>query len=136
MMNEMLANDVLSLTQRNMQEYMQRHDVQYVAEDAIFRNMATGETYKGRAEIGAMLHYIYHVAFDATAETISQIITEDKALLEGSFKGRHIGEFAGMPATHKEVNVPLCVIYDLEGGFINEARIYMPVNMLLEQLAS
>jgi len=126
--------DVLSLTQRNMQTYMQTHDVQYVAEDAVFRNMATGEVHKGRAEIGAMLHYIYHVAFEATAETTNQIITEDKAVLEGFFKGRHIGEFAGMPPTNKEVSVPLCVIYDMEGGFINEARIYMPVNILMQQL--
>lgn len=133
-MPETLENEVLSLTQRNMQDYMQTHDVQYVAEDAVFKNMATGEIHKGRANIGAMLHYMYHVAFDAKAEVTSQIITEEKALLEGFFKGQHIGEFAGMPPTHKEVNVPLCVIYDMEGGFINEARIYMPVNVLMQQL--
>lgn len=127
-------DSVLSLTQRNMQDYMQTHDVQYIAEDAVFKHMATGEQYKGRAEIGAMLHYIYHVAFDAKAEVTSSIITEDKALLEGFFTGKHIGEFAGMPATNKEVNVPLCVVYDLEGGFINEARIYMPVNVMMQQL--
>jgi len=133
-MPETWENDVLSLTQRNMQDYMQTHDVQYVAEDAVFKNMATGEVYKGRSDIEAMLHYMYHVAFDAKAETTNQIITEEKALLEGFFRGTHIGSFAGIPPTNKEVNVPLCVTYDIEGGFINEARIYMPVNLLLQQL--
>ena len=133
-MPQTLENEVLSLTQRNMQDYMQTHDVRYVAEDAVFRNMATGEVHKGRNDIGAMLHYMYHVAFEATVETTNQIILEDKALLEGLFKGKHIGEFAGMPPTNKEVSVPLCVSYDLEGGLINEARIYMPVNILLQQL--
>ena len=129
-----LENDVLSLTQRNMQDYMQTHDVRYVAEDAVFKNMATGEVHKGRDDIGAMLHFMYHVAFDATLEVTNQIILEDKALLEGFFTGKHIGEFAGMPPTNKEVRVPLCVSYDLEEGLINEARIYMPVNILLQQL--
>jgi len=129
-----LENDVLSLTQRNMQDYMQTHDVRYVAEDAVFKNMATGDIHKGRADIGAMLHHIYHEAFEATVETTNQIILEDKALLEGFFTGKHIGEFAGMQPTNKEVRVPICVSYDLEEGLINEARIYMPVNILLQQL--
>lgn len=133
-MPETLDNEVLSLTQRNMQDYMQTHDVRYVAEDAVFKNMATGEVHKGREDIGAMLQYMYHTAFEATAEVTNQIITEDKALLEGFFKGTHIGEFAGIAPTHKEVNVPLCVTYDLEEGLINEARIYMPVNVMLQQL--
>ena len=102
-MGELQANEALSLTQRNMQEYSQTHDVQFVAEDGVFKNMATGETYKGRAEVGSMLNYMYHTAFEATAETTSEIITEDKAVLEGIFKGKHIGEFAGIPATNKEV---------------------------------
>lgn len=133
-MAETLDNEVLSLTQRNMQDYMQTHDVRYVSEDAVFKNMATGEVHKGRADIEAMLHYMYHVAFDATLEVTNQIVTEDKALLEGFFKGQHIGAFAGVAPTHKEVNVPLCVTYDLEDGLINEARIYMPVNVMLQQL--
>ncbi|HYH15907.1 MAG TPA: ester cyclase [Flavisolibacter sp.] len=133
-MQGMLEKDVLSLTQRNMQDYMQTHNVQFVAQDAIFKLMATGEVYKGRAEIGAMLHYMYRMAFDAKAIITNQMITENKALVEGYFRGRHIGPFAGVLPTNKEVNVPLCVVYDMEGGFINEARIYMPVNVLMQQL--
>ena len=129
-------NNVLSLVQRNLQDYFQTHDVQYIAEDGVFINMSTGEKHKGRAEIGALLHFMYHVAFDAKAEITNQIITENRALIEGRFKGKHIGEIAGIPATGKEVDVPLCVTYDLEEGLINEARIYMPVNILMEQLTT
>jgi len=39
-------------------------------EDAIFKNLSRDEVYYGRAEIGAMLNYIYHVAFDAKSKTI------------------------------------------------------------------
>ncbi len=45
--------------------------------------------------------------------------------------GKHIGEFAGIPATGKDVKVPLCVVYDLENDRIKRGRVYfeMPVSM-------
>jgi predicted ester cyclase len=133
-MEEMLEKAVPSIAQQNMQDYVQTHDVKYVAEDGVFKNMDTGEAHKGRTEIGAMLHYMYHVAFDASAEVTNLVVTENKALLEALFKGTHIGEIAGIAATNKKVNVPFCVCYDLEGGLIKEARIYMSLNVLLQQL--
>lgn len=121
-------------TQNNVLAYFETHDVNYLTEDAVFKNLSTGETYTGRAEIGAMLHYIYHVAFDAKAEITNYIITEDKALLEGIFKGRHTGEIGGIAATHKEVSVPLSVSYTLRDGKISEGRIYMLNDVLMQQL--
>jgi predicted ester cyclase len=129
-----LQKDLLATTQKNMLAYFETHDVKYIAEDAVFKNLSTGEVHKGRAEIGAMLHYMYHVAFDAKAEFKSYIITEDKAVVEGLFKGKHIGELQGIAPTNKEVSVPLCVTYDLKNGLIQEARIFMLVDVLQQQL--
>jgi steroid delta-isomerase-like uncharacterized protein len=130
----MLKSNALAIAEKNMLDYFQTHDLTYVAEDAVFKNLSTGEVHKGKADIGAMLHYIYHVAFDAKAEISSYIITENKAQLEGLFKGRHIGELQGIPATNKEVSVPLCVTYDLQDGLIKEARIFMMMNVMMRQL--
>ena len=124
----------LQETEKNFKAYFESHDVQYVAEDAVFINMGTGEETRGREAIGAMLHYIYHVAFDAHAETISYLVTEDRALLEGYFIGTHISEFAGIPATNKKVKVPLCVTYELENGFIKSGRVYMLGDVMMRQL--
>jgi len=134
MQETLQGKDALTRAQKNMLDYFLTHDVKYVADDGVFRHMSSGEVYKGRAEIGAMLHYIYHVAFDAKAEMKSYAITEDKAVVEGIFKGRHIGEFAGIPATQKEVSVPMAITYDLKDGFIKEARVYMLTDVLLHQL--
>jgi steroid delta-isomerase-like uncharacterized protein len=134
-MEEMtLQKEALSVTQQNVLAYFNTHDVKYVAEDAVFKNLNTGETHKGRAEIGAMLHYIYHVAFDAKAEIKSYIITENKAQLEVVIKGRHIGEIAGIPPTNKEVSIPASVSYDLKDGLIQEARIYLLADVMMQQL--
>lgn len=133
-MEETLHTEALTTTQQNLLAYFQTHDVKYVAEDAVYRNLSTGETYTGRAEIGGLLHFIYHVAFDAKAEKLNYIITEDKALLEGYFKGRHIGEINGIQPTNKEVDVPFCVSYDLKDGLIQEGRIYMLGEVMMKQL--
>jgi predicted ester cyclase len=134
-MEEMtLQKEALTTAQKNMLAYFETHDVNYVAEDAVFKNLNTGEMHKGRTEIGAMLHYMYHVAFDAKAEVKNYIITEEKAEFEGLFKGRHIGEIAGIQPTNKEVSVPLCVTYDLKNGLIKEARIYLLADVMMQQL--
>jgi predicted ester cyclase len=63
------------------------------------------------------------------------VITKNHALLEASFVGKHIGEFAGISATGKQVNVPLCVSYDLnEDGLIQNGRIYMLTDVMMQQL--
>ena len=119
----------------NMEQYFKTHDTSYVAENTVFINMTTGEEVKGRQAVADMLHYIYHVAFDAKAIVINTVITEKNALLEASFVGKHIGEFAGISATGKEVYVPLCVTYDLNSeGLIEKARIYMLADVMIKQL--
>ena len=133
-MPDVLEQGTLATTRQNLLDYFQTHDVKYIADDAIFKNLSTGEVYSGKAEIAAMLHFIYHVGFDARAEMISHIITEDKAVVEGFFKGRNIGPLPGIPATNKEVDVPICINYDLKDGLIKEARIYMMTEVMTKQL--
>lgn len=118
----------------NMTAYFQTHDPKYVAPDAEFMDMTTGQVTKGRDEIGKMLHHIYHIAFDARAEVSGTVITDSNAVLEATFTGKHIGEFAGIPATGKSVRVPLCVVYELKDGMIARARVYMLVSVMLQQL--
>ena len=134
-MEEMiLERDALSIAKENFENFLATHDVQYVAEDALYKNLSTGDEYRGREAIGGMLHYMYHVAFDARAEITNTIITEKKAMFEGNFNGRHIGEFAGVQPTNKEISVHICVCYDLENGLIKKGRIYFLGDELMKQL--
>jgi predicted ester cyclase len=81
-----------------------------------------------------MLNYFYRIAFDATAELKNLIIADGKAVWEGDFVGKHTGEFAGVPATNKNVRVPLCVVYDLENDKIKRGRVYFEMPALMVQL--
>jgi steroid delta-isomerase-like uncharacterized protein len=135
-MEEMiLEKDALSIAKENFENFLATHDVKYIAEDVVYKNMSTGEVYNSKEEVGAMLNFMYHVAFDAKAEITNTIITEKKAMFEGNFKGQHIGEIAGVPTTNKEVNIPLCVCYDLEDGLIKKARIYFLGEVMVKQLS-
>ena len=108
-------------------------DLSMLADDVVFTTMATGEEHVGREAVRQMLNHIYHVAFDARAETRTLICGESHAVLEAVFVGRHIGEFAGVPATGKDVRVPLCVVYDIRQDAIARARVYFEVPAFLAQ---
>jgi steroid delta-isomerase-like uncharacterized protein len=105
-----------------------------MADDVVFTNMATGDEHHGPQGVLEMLNYVYHVAFEADAEVRNIICTENRAVLEADFVGKHIGDFGGIAATNKTVRVPLCVVYDFEDNKIKRGRIYFEVPALMSQL--
>ncbi|HNS51003.1 MAG TPA: ester cyclase [Anaerolineae bacterium] len=125
-------------TQAVMTRYLQSEhgDVSMMAEDVVFTIMATGQEHRGRDGVMGMLYYFYHVAFDATATSQTILFGDNSAMFEGDFVGRHIGEFAGIPATGKDVRVPICVVYDLESDQIKRGRVYFEMPALMQQLGA
>ena len=123
-------------TRETMQRYFnaQHGDASMMADDVVFTVMATGQENHGREGVLGMLHYFYHVAFDAAFVPGLVLFGEGNAMTEGDFVGKHIGEFAGIPATGKEIRVPICVSYDLKDDKIQRARIYFEMPVLMQQL--
>ena len=96
----------------------------------------TGEQIRGRDAIAKHLGGFYHGALEARAEKTNAIFGDGRGVLEARVVGRHTGVFAGVPATGRDVDVPLCVTYELSGGLIKQAHIYLMVNVLLAQITS
>ena len=109
-------------------------DTSMMADDVTFTVMATDQKHETPEGVQAMLNYFYHVAFEATAEPVTEMYGESNAMLEAWFVGKHIGEFAGIPATGKSVRVPLCVVYDIEDEKIQAGRVYFEMPALMAQL--
>jgi steroid delta-isomerase-like uncharacterized protein len=109
-------------------------DTSVLADDVVFTSMNTAEEDRGPEGVLGSLNYIYHVAFDARFELRNLIVDGGIGAAEADFVGEHIGEFAGIPPTHKHVRVPLCVVYEVEDGKIKRARIYFETPALFEQL--
>ena len=111
-------------------------DLSMMADDVVFTTMATGDEHRGVEGVKRMLRYVYHEAFEAKAETRNRIYAENNAVLEGHFVGKHIGTFAGIEATGRQVRVPLCVVYDLQDGRIVRGRVYLEVPVMMQQLGA
>ena len=123
-------------TRKTMMSYWnaEHGDASTLAQDVVYTMMATGDEYKGPKGVLELLNSMYHVAFEATANTRVTLFGDNNAMLEADFVGKHIGEYAGIPATGKDVHVPLCVVYSLENDLIKSARIYLEIPALLQQL--
>jgi hypothetical protein len=121
-------------TRQVLESYWTSHDPRYVAEDAVFVMLPTGEEIRGRDAIAKHLDAFYHKSLTAHAEVVNSIFSGNKGLLEAVVVGKHTGEFAGIPATGRDVRVPLAVTYEVENGLIKRASIYLLVNVLVGQI--
>lgn len=121
-------------TRTVLEAYWKDHEARYVAEHAVFTMMPTGQEIRGRAAIDQHLRGFYHGALDARAEVVNAVFADGQGVLEARVVGRHTGEFAGIAATGRDVDVPLCVVYDVEADQIARARIYLQLNVLLQQI--
>lgn len=121
-------------TAEMMERYWSGHDPQAVAEDAVFTDVGSGQQWRGREAIGGMLRYFYEEAFDAEFITEHTYIADGLVAVEGRFVGKHTGEFAGMEATGRDVDVPLAVFYTVGEEGITAGRIWFMVDKFFEQV--
>ena len=121
-------------TRKVLESYWEEHDPRYVAENAVFTMQPTGEEIRGRDAIAKHLAGFYHGTLEARAVRTNAIFSDGAGVLEARVQGRHTGAFAGIPATNRDVDVPLCVTYEVRDGMVQRARIYLLVNVLLAQI--
>jgi predicted ester cyclase len=76
--------------------------------------------------------------FDSTVEIVSSCVDETgrRAAVELVFSGRHTDEFAGIPATGRDVHVPYSVHYELGDDGIAAFRIYALAQGLISALTA
>jgi predicted ester cyclase len=106
----------------------------FFTSDIVLQMVPEGPEVKGRDAVEAFIRGAHEQAFEAHPELKLLVVEDDHAAVEVVFIGRHIGEFAGIPATGKQVRVPYTVFYDLEGGLIKALRLYGLGAPLMEQL--
>ena len=127
-----------SPNQAALQGYLIDHEASFLADDATFTDVTSGMQWTGREAIAAMLDWLYRGVFDAHVEDVRVISDADNGLAaaEMTFAGRHVGEFAGVPGTNREVRVPMVVIYELANGRITAARVHFSVASFLAQVSA
>ena len=124
----------IEVTKHTVAKFLDEVDVALIAENAVFTMMADGQETHGREAIQQLIQYFYQIAFDGAHETSRTIFADEFATVEGYLVGRHIGEFAGIPATDKAVRVPMCHIFEVQDGLIQRAHIYFQMITLMQQI--
>jgi hypothetical protein len=76
--------------------------------------IGTDQQVQDREPVRDFLTWMHTQAFDAHPKVKTLVVDDGQAALEADFVGTHTGEFLGMPATGKSVQVPYCVVYDCE----------------------
>jgi len=128
-------------TERVLREYgdalLARGDfARFFTDDVLWTTMETGQVVRGREAVRDYIVALHTTMFDARPVIRAMAASDGVALLEADFVGRHIGEIGGVAATGKDVNIPYCVVYDIQGERIAALRAYFPVTALLQQLST
>jgi uncharacterized protein (TIGR02246 family) len=113
------------------------HDARTLAEDHTPHGVVvspTGGVLEGRAEI----ERIYRVWFNAFPDLIfgteDLIIDDDRVALLARATGTHAGEFFGVSATRRRIEVSAVFLYRLESGLIAHERRILDFTGLLIQV--
>lgn len=111
---------------------------QYFADDVTFDMVGAPMSLRGRDEVAAGIRAAHFEVFDSAVEFVSLVVDDGgtKGAFEAIFAARHIGEFAGIPATGRDVRVPYSVHCDLADGHISALRAYGLLPGLLAALGS
>lgn len=79
----------------------------------------------------------FESAFPHYELLVDEITAEDNRLvIYGRFKGKHLGELNGIPPTNKRVELPLAVGYKIENNKIIDHWMIIDQMMLMEQLGA
>lgn len=105
-------------------------------EQCVFEDITLGKTYHGKS--GAAEYYqTWWNAFDIEVKGIARHWTSDGNMIaETRYLGRHIGDFYGLPATGKHIELRLAVIIRFHDGLMLGERFYYDLSSLLQQLGA
>ena len=96
--------------------------------------MADGETFDGADRVDFFLSQNRHAFPDFHFEPTRVSPTNDAVLVEGRFRGTHLGSWRGLPATGRSVDFPMCLIFEFEGEEMVNEIVYFDLGTPLEQL--
>ncbi len=108
----------------------------FFADDVVLSLVEVGQEIRGRDAVAGAIDELHRETFDARPEVVNLVVDAGTAAGEFLFVGVHTGEFAGIPATEREVSVPYTVFYDLADGQVAALRIYGFASGLVAQLTA
>jgi steroid delta-isomerase-like uncharacterized protein len=102
--------------------------------DPIYKIMATSATFKGREQVAQFYIGLFEGVPDATFELINAFVGEEGVVEESILRGIHGGTLFGIPATGREIALPLTIVFPILNGLIMGERLYFDLATLAREL--
>lgn len=96
--------------------------------------VATGEVWDGHDGVNALLLQNITAFPDFKFEPGPLQHSDDAVIVEGRFKGTHLGNWRGLPATGRKIDFPLIIVFAFEGDRMVCERTYFDLGTILRQL--
>ena len=103
-------------------------------DDVSWTMVGSSQELRGREPVRDFLIWMHTQAFNAHPKIKTLVVGDGQAVLEADFVGTHTGEFLGIPASGRSVQVPYCVVYELQQEKIAALRAYIPMDLFAQQL--
>lgn len=115
------------------------HDLEGVlgtfGETARYDDEPWGEHYTGRDGVRLFYQQLMTALPDLEIEVLRRHVTDDAIILEVRIHGTQLGEWRGLPATGRRVDVPLCGVYTFhDDDRLAGEKIYYDRATVLRQL--
>jgi steroid delta-isomerase-like uncharacterized protein len=115
-----------------------RHDVPAIMahyDDAVtWRNVAFGETYTGKQQVGAFLSDLFAAVPDLTLTITMRVPCGRFVAEEYTIRGTHRGVLFGIPPTGRPVELHAVSFIELHDARLREDHFYFDVSSILQQL--
>lgn len=137
----MIENDANAELVRRHLAAENAHDLEgtlaTLAPDCVFRDHATGQTWLGRD--GAAEHYLHWWrTFDVEVvrgkNQIAFWRSNDLYVAQATWRGRHIGEYLGIPSTGRLITLPFVVFVTMQDGLMAGEEFFYDLNSLVAQI--
>ena len=106
----------------------------HLAPEVTFTAVATDQQIAGREAVARFIRTFCGAAFDSRGRVKGALVLDGQARLELDFIGTHTGEFQGVAATGRRVDVPCRLTLDFRDDQIVAMVGHLPIDQLLRQL--
>jgi steroid delta-isomerase-like uncharacterized protein len=104
-------------------------------ENAHYDDEAWGEHYKGLPGVRTFYEQLMTALPNLEIAVEHRHVTDDAILVEVTIRGTHLGEWRGLPATGRKIEIPLCGVYTFdENDRLAGEKIYYDRATVLRQM--
>jgi steroid delta-isomerase-like uncharacterized protein len=98
--------------------------------------MPMGVTHDGKTAVGELLSGIFKGFPDFTVDIKKTHHSDDAVILDARMKGTHLGDWAGLKATKRAMDIPVACIFEFDKDRLVCEKVYFDMATLMNQLGT